>query len=257
MGPYFDGRGSPMRRTEEGVCLMTQRGRATGTSPGARRGGTPGARQPRRPGDAQRPRGDLAVRRAQVRAIAEPVVTDAGYDLEDLTLSRAGRRTVVRVVVDGDGGVSLDAVAAVSRAVSAALDAVESRGEELFSGEYELQVSSPGVDRPLTLPRHWRRNVGRLVQVRAGGEQVTGRVVAATDDVVTLDIAGERREISLHELGPGKVQLEFNRLAALSDDELEDMLHPIDDDDEGSAGDASEPGRTAVTGESEGEEDEE
>ena len=103
--------------------------------------------------------------RAQLRAVVEPVVGAAGYDLEDLTVSRAGRRSVVRVVVDRDGGIDLDAVADVSRLVSAALDAAEDRGREIFTGEYQLEVSSPGVDRPLTQPRHWRRNVGRLVKV--------------------------------------------------------------------------------------------
>ena len=106
--------------------------------------------------------------RAQLRAVVEPVVGAAGYDLEDLTVSRAGRRYVVRVVVDGDGGLDLDAVADVSRAVSAALDAAEETGGEIVAGEYQLEVSSPGVDRPLTLPRHWRRNIGRLVKVGAG-----------------------------------------------------------------------------------------
>lgn len=97
------------------------------------------------------------------------MVVAAGYDLEDLSVTRAGRRYVVRVIVDGDGGVSLDAVADVSRAVSKALDAAEERGGELISGEYQLEVSSPGVHRPLTLPRHWRRNVGRLVKVTVTG----------------------------------------------------------------------------------------
>ena len=84
-------------------------------------------------------------------------------------VSRAGRRHVVRVIVDADGGINLDAVADVSRAVSAALDAAEEAGGDILAGEYQLEVSSPGVDRPLTLPRHWRRNVGRLVKVTVRG----------------------------------------------------------------------------------------
>ncbi|MGW1448381.1 ribosome maturation factor RimP, partial [Micromonospora sp. NPDC002411] len=131
---------------------MTQRGRAT--------------RPTGRPRVAAGPRGgDLAGRRARLREVIEPVVNDAGYDLEDLSVSRAGRRHVVRVMVDADGGIDLDAVADVSRAVSAALDAAEETGGDIVAGEYQLEVSSPGVDRPLTLPRHWRRNVSRLVKV--------------------------------------------------------------------------------------------
>lgn len=139
----------------------------------------------------------------QVRPVLEPVVTAAGYDLEDVKVTAAGRRSVVRVVVDRDGGVDLDAVAEVSRAVSDALDAADSLG----SSPYVLEVTSPGVDRPLTLPRHWRRNIGRLV---LAGER-TGRIVAADDHGVTLDIAGEQQVVGYPELGTGQVQVEFSR----------------------------------------------
>ena len=110
----------------------------------------------------------------RLRGVIEPVVTAAGYDLEELTVSRAGRRHVVRVIVDGDAGVNLDAVAEVSRAVSRALDEAEEASGDLVAGEYQLEVSSPGVDRPLTEPRHWRRNAGRLVKV---GVKVPGTVL--------------------------------------------------------------------------------
>jgi ribosome maturation factor RimP len=144
-----------------------------------------------------------AMTSSRVRPVLEPVVTAAGYDLEDVNVTAAGRRSVVRVVVDRDGGIDLDAVAEVSRAVSDALDAADSLG----SSPYVLEVTSPGVDRPLTLPRHWRRNVGRLV--RAG--ERSGRIVAADDDGVTLDIAGEQQVVGYPELGAGQVQVEFSR----------------------------------------------
>jgi ribosome maturation factor RimP len=164
-------------------------------------------------------------------ASGEPVVTEAGYDVDGLSLSRAGRRLLVRLTVDGDAGVNLDAVAVVSRLVSVALDAAEARDGEIVAGEYELQVSSPGVDRPLSLPRHWRRNVGRLVQVRAAERQLTGRVLAADDAGVVLDVDGTHHEVPYAALGSGRIQLEFTRLASLSDTELEDMLEPVADDD--------------------------
>ncbi|TCB96210.1 ribosome maturation factor RimP [Micromonospora zingiberis] len=208
---------------------MTQRGRATRTT-GRPRGGPA-------PRGGQAPRGDLAARRERLRAVIGPVVDGAGYDLEDLSVSRAGRRHVVRVIVDADGGINLDAVADVSRAVSAALDAAEETGGDIVAGEYQLEVSSPGVDRPLTLPRHWRRNVGRLVRVTvrgaaesgtgpAGDRQVTGRVTAADDERVLLEIDGERAEWSYTELGPGRVQVEFSRLDELPESE------DVDDDDD-------------------------
>lgn len=177
-------------------------------------------------------RRDPAGQRARLREIVESVVTAGGYDVEGLSVSRAGRRHLVRLVIDGDGGVSLDAVAEISRRVSAALDLAEEHGGELFAGEYELQVSSPGVDRPLTLPRHWRRNIGRLVQVRTPVGQLTGRVVAADDAEVVLDVEGQRHALGYAELGSGKVQVEFARLAAMSETELEDLLEPTDDETE-------------------------
>jgi ribosome maturation factor RimP len=145
--------------------------------------------------------------------VLAPVVADTGYDLEDVTVTSAGRRSLVRVVVDADGGVDLDAIADVSRVVSDAMDA-DAPGGPAFAGPYVLEVTSPGVDRPLTEPRHWRRAVGRLVQVRVGGsdgETVTGRVQAAEGAGVAVDIDGTTREIAWSELGAGKVQIEFNR----------------------------------------------
>lgn len=183
------------------------------------------------------PRQDQSARRERVRAVVEPVVTAAGYDLEDLSLARAGRRQLVRVVLDRDGGVSLDDVADVSRAVSAALDAAEESTGELFAGEYALEVGSPGVDRPLTLPRHWRRNTGRLVKVHVAGapegagSMLTGRVVSADDDGVVLDVGGDPRQLAYGKMGPGRVQIEFTRLGDVDDADLAEMGADEDDED--------------------------
>lgn len=142
--------------------------------------------------------------------VLAPVVAATGHDLEDVTVTSAGRRSLVRVVVDADGGVDLDAVADVSRAISEALDD-DAPGGSAFAGPYVLEVSSPGVDRPLTEQRHWRRAIGRLVQVDVGDETVTGRVVETDGAGVTLDIDQTRREIAWGALGRGRVQVEFNR----------------------------------------------
>jgi ribosome maturation factor RimP len=143
-----------------------------------------------------------------------PLVAEAGYDLDDVIVTSAGRRSLIRVTVDADGGIDLDAVAMVSRLVSDALDADSENpaSPRALAGAYVLEVSSPGVDRPLTEPRHWRRAVGRLVKVEIHGQSVTGRVAAADDDAVTLDVTGRRRTVTLADLGRGKVQVEFNRL---------------------------------------------
>jgi ribosome maturation factor RimP len=148
-----------------------------------------------------------AVSRQRVHEVLLPVVTEAGFDLEDVNVTAAGRRSVVRVIVDRDGGVDLDAVAEISRVVSEVLDADDVTGNAPFT----LEVTSPGVDRPLTEPRHWRRNTGRLVQTTVAGSSVTGRLLAADDTGVTLDVGGAEQAIAYTELGAGKVQIEFSR----------------------------------------------
>jgi ribosome maturation factor RimP len=151
--------------------------------------------------------------------LLEPLVSDAGYDLEDVTVTSAGRRSLVRVIVDADGGIDLDAVAVVSRIVSDALDADAENVDSprALSGAYVLEVSSPGVDRPLTEPRHWRRAVGRLVTAQQGDAAVTGRVVEVDEAGATLEVDGGPRHVPWTQLGRGKVQVEFNRPGSADD----------------------------------------
>jgi ribosome maturation factor RimP len=165
------------------------------------------------------PRGRGTGLRAQatrLHKIIEPVANRAGFDLENVMVSRVGRRHLVRVIIDSDAGVDLDGIAAVSRSVSTALDAAEDAGDTLMAGEYVLEVSSPGVDRPLTEPRHWRRNRGRLVTVATSEQgttrQVTGRIVDADDARVMFDLDGGAREVPYEHLGTGRVQVELRRL---------------------------------------------
>jgi ribosome maturation factor RimP len=142
-----------------------------------------------------------------------PLVTEAGYDLEDVSVTAAGRRSLVRVTVDADGGIDLDAVAVVSRVVSDALDAdsTNPRSPRALAGAYVLEVSSPGVDRPLTEPRHWRRATRRLVKVEVDSRPIIGRVSTVDDAGVTFDIDGAQRHVAWPQLGRGKMQVEFNR----------------------------------------------
>jgi ribosome maturation factor RimP len=191
-----------------------------GSGPGSGRSGVDGGRPG--PGNRGSSPGAAAADAARVAAVIEPVLHAMDVDLEAVTITAVGRRRVLRIVVDADGGVSLDDIAEISREVSARLDAKDAMGET----PYTLEVSSPGVDRPLTEPRHWRRAIGRLVVVPlniqdhysqretpAGPVDQKARVVAADHLGVTLEIDGAQQRVSYDELGPGRVQVEFGRLA--------------------------------------------
>lgn len=142
----------------------------------------------------------------------EPAVRDAvaraGFELEGLEVARAGRRQLVRVTIDAENGVGLDDITTVSRAVSAVLD----EHDHMLAGAYTLEVTSPGVDRPLTQPRHWRRNRLRLVRVRGtDGAEVVGRVGACDDENVTLLVDGALRRLRYADVERAVVELEFNQ----------------------------------------------
>lgn len=157
----------------------------------------------------------MSTQRDRLRELLEPIASRAGVDLEDATVTPAGKRRVLRVVVDADGGVDLDGVAAISRSISEALDASDVMG----SLPYQLEVGTPGVDRPLTAERHWRRARGRLVAVHlADGGKETGRVTAADADGVELDVDGAARRLAYGDIAKATVQVEFNRKDAGPDD---------------------------------------
>jgi ribosome maturation factor RimP len=201
----------------------------------------------------------------ELERLLTPAIAEAGFDLEEVDVRPAGRRRLVRIVVDADGGVSLDDIALLSQTASELLDAAEVMG----TGPYVLEVTSPGVDRPLTEPRHWRRAKGRLVvaPLTAGG-QIEGRVVEADDEAVVIDVTAKgghkgakgskgskgtpkgskgpgkggpaeptkttRRRFALEELGRGRVQVEFR---------------PADDPGKGPGGPGAKRGARAATGE--------
>jgi len=154
---------------------------------------------------------------ASVADVLGPVAASAGLDLEGVEVVPAGRRRVLRVTVDRDGGIDLDGVADTSRAFAAALDADDVMG----AAPYVLEVSSPGVDRPLTEPRHWRRAEGRLVRGRVrrrdavegepGTREVRGRIVAADDEAVTINTTAGEERIPYPELIRGHIEVEFDR----------------------------------------------
>ena len=163
-----------------------------------------------------------------LRSLAEPLVAALDCDLEDVVIRQAGKRRLVRVVVDHQGGLSLDLVAEISRQLSRALD----EGDILGQSPYVLEVTSPGVDRPLRLPRHWARAVGRLVAVTPRtGEPFQGRVLAAGDDAATLDVGDSEQRVAYSDVARAVVQVEFTRIDDVELDETSDAAS--DDDQEG------------------------
>lgn len=178
----------------------------------------------------------------KLRELAETTVADAGVglDLEEVIVVAAGRRTLVRVVVDGDNGVSLDAAAEVSRALAAALDLLDAAGDSMLGADpYTLEVTSPGIGRPLTAERHFRRARGRLVTLKMlDGSSVEGRVRRVVGDTVELLTTNTdtTAAIPLAEIRRGKVEVEFAKLpaaheAVLAADGFVDPARAFDDVD--------------------------
>jgi len=142
----------------------------------------------------------------QLRGVLEPLVNEAGFELDEIDVRAAGRRHTVKLVVDSEHGVGLDDIARMSRAASTELDL----HEHLIGGSYNLEVTSPGVDRPLTCPRHWHRAHLRLVSVRRhDGQTLVGRVGPAGDESVVLLVDGARRNLDYADVAHAAVQVEF------------------------------------------------
>jgi ribosome maturation factor RimP len=137
----------------------------------------------------------------------------AGYDVEDVVVESSARPARVVVIVDGDQGLDLDSLGALSRLASELLDQLDDSNE---NAPYLLEVTSRGVDRPLTAERHYRRAKGRKVEVTlADGSQVTGRLGETTDGIVRLVVADRRaaltfRELSIDDVTNAVVQVEFS-----------------------------------------------
>ncbi|MFE7766409.1 ribosome maturation factor RimP [Streptomyces sp. NPDC057438] len=150
----------------------------------------------------------------RLRELLEPLVRSQGLDLEEIAVDSVGRRRVLRVVVDSDEGADLDAVADVSRALSAKLDETDAMGQS----EYTLEVGTPGAERALTEHRHYRRAVDRLVKfaLREDGELIA-RILTVDDDGLDLEVPGVKgrkattRRLSFDQIDRARVQVEFNR----------------------------------------------
>jgi ribosome maturation factor RimP len=144
--------------------------------------------------------------REQILQILEPIASNMGLDLEDVEIKSAGKHSIVQVSIDKDGGINLDEVAQISNQISEALDAKDILGEK----PYTLEVGSPGIDRALTLPRHWRRNNGRLVKINFGSNSEIGRIIESDEEKVSLEVKGKSRSINFDKIDKAFIQVEFN-----------------------------------------------
>ncbi|MGW4381540.1 ribosome maturation factor RimP [Kitasatospora sp. NPDC004531] len=168
----------------------------------------------------------------RLRTLLEPLAAEAGLDLEEVKVTQAGSRRQVQIDVDADGGVDLDAIAEFSRLVGQALDESDLMGD----APYLLEVGSPGAERPLNEPRHWRRATGRLAAIKlVDGAELTARVLESDEDGALVEVQPvkgrgrpKERRLEFAEIARARVQVEFNR----KDEELLDAAADIADTDE-------------------------
>lgn len=148
----------------------------------------------------------------QISEHITPALHEAGYFLEDVNLVSPGQHRIVTVIVDGESALNLDQVTVASKLVSELLDEATFMGETPFT----LEVTSPGIDRPLTLPRHFAKNLDRLLKLtQLDGTVITGRILSNSETSVTLAVSEkkESREITvqLADIKRAQVEIEFNR----------------------------------------------
>ena len=144
-------------------------------------------------------------KKEEISAAITPALSDLGFYLEDITITSAGRRSMLTVIVDGDTHLSLDQVTVATKAISEIVENIQSLGQAPFT----LEVTSPGLDRPLTKPRHWRKNIDRLVKiVLLDGTEIKGRVKDATEISATID----EQVIKFSDIKRATLEIEFKQV---------------------------------------------
>ena len=148
----------------------------------------------------------------QIAQLVTPSVEEAGYFLEDVHVVTPGNQRIVTCIVDGESALNLDQVTSASKIISGLLDEASFMGETPFT----LEVTSPGIDRPLTLPRHFAKNVTRLLKVTLNdGNVVTGRITSSSENSVLLEVvekkASKEVSVELSDIKRAVVEIEFNR----------------------------------------------
>jgi ribosome maturation factor RimP len=161
----------------------------------------------------------------RLRELLEPLVSSQGLDLEEIEVDSVGRKRVLRVVVDSDEGADLDAIADVSRALSAKLDETDAMGQ----GEYTLEVGTPGAERELREHRHYVRATGRLVRFQlTSGDELVARILTVDEDGIDLEVPGVKgrkatsRRLAFADIDRARVQVEFNRKANENDADMKE-----------------------------------
>jgi len=144
-------------------------------------------------------------KKEEIIAVITPALEALGLYLEDVTITSAGRRSMLTVIVDGDTHLSLDQVTAATKGISEIVEGIQSLGQTPFT----LEVTSPGLDRPLTKPRHWRKNIDRLVKViLLDGSEVKGRVKDASETSATID----EQVINFTDIKRATLEIEFKQV---------------------------------------------
>jgi ribosome maturation factor RimP len=144
-------------------------------------------------------------KKEEISAAITPALSDLGFYLEDITITSAGRRSMLTVIVDGDTHLSLDQVTVATKAISEIVENIQSLGQAPFT----LEVTSPGLDRPLTKPRHWRKNIDRLVKiVLLDGTEIKGRVKDATEISATID----EQVVKFSDIKRATLEIEFKQV---------------------------------------------
>jgi len=144
-------------------------------------------------------------KKEDISAAITPALSNLGFYLEDITITSAGRRSMITVIVDGDTHLSLDQVTVATKAIGEIVENIQSLGESAFT----LEVTSPGLDRPLTKPRHWRKNIDRLVKIiLLDGKEIKGRVKDVSEITVTVD----EQVINFSEIKRATLEIEFKQV---------------------------------------------
>ena len=139
-----------------------------------------------------------------VASAIRPIIEAAGNYLEEVKIVAAGKRKLITVIVDSDSYLNLDQVTAVTRSISDVIEGVPSLGDAAFT----LEVTSPGTDRPLTLPRHWKKNQGKLVKISLNdGSEIEGRITESNESSVELDSS----TVNFSDIKKALLQIEFKK----------------------------------------------
>lgn len=144
-------------------------------------------------------------KKEEISAVITPALKSLGFYLEDITITSAGKRSMLTVIVDGDTHLSLDQVTVATKAIGELVEGIQSLGDSPFT----LEVTSPGIDRPLTKPRHWRKNIDRLIKViLLDGKEVKGRIKDASELSATVD----QQVILFTDIKRATLEIEFKQV---------------------------------------------